>query len=104
MSATFFKGGLRLKAFVFDVLYKDGISLLEQPLVERLQILDATIAPGDILVPTEHHLVRDATTLSLLFEEAISKGLEGLVVKKPDSPYEAELIELYHSQGQRMAR
>jgi DNA ligase 1 len=78
-----------LKAFVFDILYKDGISLLEQPLVERLNILAETIAPGDILVPTEDHLVRDATTLSLLFEEAISKGLEGLVVKKPGSPYEA---------------
>ncbi len=78
-----------LKAFVFDILYKDGTSLLEQPLVERLRILAETIAPDDILVPTEHHIVRDATTLSLLFEEAISKGLEGLVVKKPESPYEA---------------
>ena len=78
-----------LKAFVFDILYKDGTSLLEQPLVERLSILAETIAPDDILVPTEHHIVRDATTLSLLFEEAISKGLEGLVVKKPESPYEA---------------
>src|SRR6266566_3210598 len=73
-----------LKAFVFDILYKDGTSLLE-----RLSILAETIAPDDILVPTEHHIVRDATTLSLLFEEAISKGLEGLVVKKPESPYEA---------------
>src|SRR3989440_9239488 len=78
-----------VKAFVFDILYKDGTSLLEQPLVERLRILAETIAPGDILVPTEHHIVRDAATLSLLFEEAISKGLEGLVVKKPESPYVA---------------
>jgi DNA ligase 1 len=78
-----------LKAFVFDILYKDGTSLLERPLVERLHILAATIAPGDILVPTEHRTVKDAATLSLLFEEAISKGLEGLVVKKPESPYVA---------------
>jgi DNA ligase 1 len=78
-----------LKAFVFDILYKDGTSLLERPLVERLRILAATIAPGDILVPTEHRTVKDAATLSLLFEEAISKGLEGLVVKKPESPYVA---------------
>lgn len=29
---------LPLKAFVFDILYKDGASLLEKPLVERMKI------------------------------------------------------------------
>ncbi len=78
-----------LKAFVFDILYKDGVSLLEKPLVERMKILEETIQPDDVLVLTSHQMVRDAKTLSLIFEEAISKGLEGVVVKKPDSPYEA---------------
>ena len=78
-----------LKAFVFDILYKDGASLLEKPLVERMKILEETIQPDDILMLTSNHIVRDAKTLSLLFEEAISKGLEGVVVKKLESPYEA---------------
>lgn len=78
-----------LKAFVFDLLYKDGVSLLERPLLERLRLLEETIAPGDTLVPTAHQTVGDAHTLSLLFEEAVSLGLEGLVVKKPESPYVA---------------
>ncbi len=78
-----------LKAFVFDILYKDGVSLLEKPLVERMKILEETIQPDDILMLTGHQIVRDAKTLSLLFEEAISKGLEGVVAKKLDSPYEA---------------
>jgi len=78
-----------LKAFVFDILYKDGASLLEKPLVERLKILEETIQPDDVLMLTSHQMVRDAETLSLLFEEAISKGLEGVVVKKLESPYEA---------------
>ncbi len=78
-----------LKAFVFDILYKNGASLLEKPLVERLKILEETIQPDDLLMLTNNHIVRDAKTLSLLFEEAISKGLEGVVVKKLDSPYEA---------------
>ncbi len=34
-----------LKAFVFDILYKDGVSLLEKPLVERMKILEETIQP-----------------------------------------------------------
>ena len=78
-----------LKAFVFDILYKDGASLLEKPLVARMKILEETITPDDILMFTSHQMVKDAKTLSLLFEEAISKGLEGVVVKKLESPYEA---------------
>lgn len=78
-----------LKAFVFDILYRDGVSLIDKPLVERLNILKETIKPGDILIPTSDQIVRDAKTLLLLLEEAISKGLEGVVLKKLESPYEA---------------
>ncbi len=81
---------LPLKAFVFDILYKDGVSLLDSPLAERLKILEETMHPADdTLMLTSSHMVRDAHTLTLLFEEAISKGLEGLVVKKLESRYEA---------------
>ena len=78
-----------LKAFVFDILYKDGASLIDKPMVERMKILEETIKPDGILMLTANHIVRDAETLSLLFDEAISKGLEGVVVKKLESPYEA---------------
>ncbi len=80
---------LPLKAFVFDILYKDGASLLDTPLVERLKILEETLQPDDILMRTASHTVQDAHTLTLLFDEAISLGLEGLVVKKLESRYEA---------------
>src|SRR5260221_13528857 len=52
-------------------------------------MLEATITPDDVLMLTKHQMVRDAKTLSRLFDEAVSLGLEGLVVKKLDSPYEA---------------
>src|SRR2546425_2029003 len=71
-----------LKAFVFDILYKDGASLIDLPMVERMKILEETIKPDDILILTANHIVSDAKTLSLLFDEAISKGLDGVVVKK----------------------
>ena len=80
---------LPLKAFVFDILYKDGVSLLDRPLLERLKILDETLAVDETLIRTASHTVGDAHTLILLFDEAISNGLEGLVVKKPESRYEA---------------
>jgi DNA ligase-1 len=81
---------LPLKAFVFDILYKDGVSLLDTPLVDRLKILEEIMHPADdTLMLTESHTVSDASALTLLFDEAISKGLEGLVVKKLESRYEA---------------
>jgi DNA ligase 1 len=80
---------LPLKAFVFDILYKDGVSLLDTPLLERLKILEETIHVDETLLRAESHSVSDAHTLTLLFDEAISKGLEGLVVKKLESRYEA---------------
>lgn len=78
-----------LKAFVFDILYKDGASLIDKPMIERMNILGETITTDDILMLTSNHIVSDAKTLTLLFDEAISKGLEGVVVKKLESPYEA---------------
>ena len=79
-----------LKAFVFDILYKDGVSLLDTPLAERLKILAEILhLADDTLMLTASHTVEDAHTLTLLFDEAISLGLEGLVVKKQESRYEA---------------
>jgi DNA ligase-1 len=79
-----------LKAFVFDLLYKDGVALLDVPLEERLHILAQTLRPAeDTLMLTRSQLITDAPTLTLLFDEAITKGLEGLVVKRPQSHYEA---------------
>jgi DNA ligase-1 len=87
---------LPLKAFVFDILYKDGVSLLDTPLLERLKILEETMHPSDeTLMLTASHLVEDASALILLFDEAISLGLEGLVVKKPESRYEAGARNFY---------
>jgi len=80
---------LPLKAFVFDILYKDGVSLLDTPLAERLKILEETIEVDDTLMRTASHTMSDAHALTLLFDEAISLGLEGLVVKKQESRYEA---------------
>lgn len=80
---------LPLKAFVFDILYKDGMSLIDKPLKERLAVLRETIKEDGILIPSETQEISDPKPLSLMLEDAISKGLEGVVVKKIDSLYEA---------------
>jgi len=80
---------LPLKAFVFDVLYKDGRSLIDTPLRERLNVLKETIKEDDTLIVSKTQEISDPKTLSLMLEDSISKGLEGVVVKKIDSLYEA---------------
>jgi DNA ligase-1 len=80
---------LPLKAFVFDILYKDGKGLLDLPLSKRMEILKEVLPVDDVLIRTKNQTVKDPKVLSLLLEDAISKGLEGLVVKKLESRYEA---------------
>jgi len=80
---------LPLKAFVFDILYKDGKGLLDLPLSKRMEILKQVLPEDDVLIRTKNQTINEPKTLGLLLEDAISKGLEGLVVKKLESPYEA---------------
>ncbi|MBI4089282.1 MAG: ATP-dependent DNA ligase [Candidatus Levybacteria bacterium] len=80
---------LPLKAFVFDLLYKDGESLIDKPLVERLEILDRTIKEDGVLTKARTRTVSDPKTLNIILQDYISKGLEGIVVKKLESSYEA---------------
>ncbi len=80
---------LPLKAFVFDILYKDGESLIDLPLQERSEILKNTIVDDEILIPAPGVIVDDSEELQALLDDSISKGLEGIVVKRLDSKYEA---------------
>ncbi|HSD98735.1 MAG TPA: ATP-dependent DNA ligase [Patescibacteria group bacterium] len=78
---------LPLKAFVFDILYKNGKALIDEPLEKRLEILKETVENDDTLFVAKTSKINDAKALGLMLDDAISKGLEGIVVKKLNSPY-----------------
>ncbi len=80
---------LPLKAFVFDILYADGKSLIDEPQSTRMKVMEKVVAKGDILLPSPGKVMTDPKELQLMLDDAISKGLEGVVVKKVDSLYEA---------------
>ncbi|MDD1777044.1 MAG: ATP-dependent DNA ligase [Candidatus Helarchaeota archaeon] len=80
---------LPLRAFVFDILYADGKSLLETPLVERMEKLKKVIEKDDTLIASTGEILKSPKDLQLMLDDAISKGLEGVVVKRVDSKYEA---------------
>ena len=90
---------------VFDLLYSDGTLLLETPLMERRQRLEALLtnalqAEGDPslecagdkpagpkLLVAPGKLCSTAAELQLYFEAALARGNEGVMAKAPESPY-----------------
>lgn len=78
-----------LKFFVFDILYKDGKDLLATPLAERRKVLDQTVVPdGRILAISPQITTDDPDVIRSYHEQQLKAGLEGVVVKKWQSPYE----------------
>jgi DNA ligase-1 len=82
------RAAIPLKFMVFDLLYVDGKDLLAAPLSERRGLLEKTVKPGKLLVVAPHIISSDAQEVRKYHEEQLKKGLEGVVVKKWESPYE----------------
>jgi DNA ligase-1 len=80
---------LPLKAMVFDVMYRDGQTLLDMPLMERIKVMTQMVRGSEVLQPEAGVVVDDPERLDVMFENALERGLEGLVVKRVDSPYQA---------------
>lgn len=78
-----------LRAMVFDIMYLEGKSLMDLPVEERVKYLTKEIHGDEVLIPQPGEITSDADRIQTLFEEALSEGLEGLIVKRPDSKYEA---------------
>ena len=80
---------LPLKAMVFDAMYRDGQPLMDRPLLERLKVMQDMVRGTEVLDPQPGVVMDDADRLDKMFEDALERGLEGLVVKRVDSPYQA---------------
>ena len=80
---------LPLVAFIFDILYRNGRDLTELPYDERLAMVDAVIAGSTVLLPAPIIKTDSVEVLTKTLLDNISQGLEGVVVKRPDSKYQA---------------
>lgn len=82
-----------LKLFAFELLYADGINYISTPYEERRKELQRRVKlTGDVFADTvllaPENIVEDGKKLELLFDEAVAKGLEGIMAKKLTGVYQ----------------
>src|ERR671935_799150 len=80
---------LPLIAFIFDVLYRNGRDLTDLPYEQRLKLADEAIKGSAVLLPAPIIKTDSVEVLTKTLLDSISQGLEGVVVKRPDSAYQA---------------
>ena len=80
-----------LRFFAFDLLFADGRDLTTAPLAERRQELEAVIGrePDDPIQVTEYLVTCDPVEAERFFQEMVGRGLEGILAKRPEAPYQA---------------
>ena len=84
--AEVLRAALPLTAFLFDLLWQDGEPILDRPLSERLQRLDA-IVPATMRVP--RLITGDVEEAKAFDADARARGHEGVMVKSLTAPYAA---------------
>eukprot|EP00727_Mastigamoeba_balamuthi_P002230 m51a1_g12003 putative dna ligase 3 (895) ;mRNA; f:142-3815 len=77
--------------FLFDILYLEGESLMDQPITRRRELLESSVAviPNRVEL-SEMQVVREEDDLCAMLTRVIREQLEGLVVKSLDSVYEPD--------------
>ncbi|HKB33393.1 MAG TPA: ATP-dependent DNA ligase [Candidatus Dormibacteraeota bacterium] len=78
-----------MRAFVFDVMFRDGSDLTPLPYEQRFAIVEELLRASDTLVPAPLMKTDSADVLTSELLDNISRGLEGIVAKRLDSPYQA---------------
>ncbi|MGC9778658.1 MAG: ATP-dependent DNA ligase [Candidatus Heimdallarchaeota archaeon] len=80
-----------VKLFLFDILYKDGESLLKKSYPERRQILESLVNDDDVIVLSSREIVNTAEGFEGYFEKAIESGCEGIMAKdiRKETQYQA---------------
>ena len=78
-----------IKFFVFDVLFRVNIGLIDKKLRERKDVLKGLFKNNRTFELASYIITSDPVLLREYHEDQLSKGLEGAVIKKVDSDYQS---------------
>ncbi|MCL5797794.1 MAG: ATP-dependent DNA ligase [Patescibacteria group bacterium] len=78
-----------LKLFAFDCLFADGEEYLYKPYLMRRKKLEQLVEKGDTIYVAHKEIVADPKRLEEIFQDAVTRGLEGVMAKKLDGTYRA---------------
>ncbi|MCL4363967.1 ATP-dependent DNA ligase [Patescibacteria group bacterium] len=81
-----------LRLFCFEMLYLDGKNFINEPFEKRRQSLEQIVKTSrdlkkDVIAVADQEKVSQEDRLEELFDEAIKKGLEGVLAKKINGIY-----------------
>lgn len=77
-----------VRAFVFDVLFLNGRSLLQEPLEKRKDILNTILSPSTLWRLAPMIVTDQADELRAYHQAQLGAGLEGVVIKQLQSVYQ----------------
>src|SRR5260370_2569331 len=78
-----------MRAFIFDVMLREGSDLTPLPYERPFEIVKELLRKSDTLIPAPLTTTDSAEVLTRELLDNISSGLEGVVAKRLDSPYQA---------------
>jgi DNA ligase-1 len=76
-----------VKLYVFDLLYLDGASLIDTPLIDRRERLKTVIQPTEQVEIARCIVTKSGVKARIMFQESLDLGFEGLMIKNPHSLY-----------------
>ena len=76
-----------LKLDVFDILMVEGQSMLDKPFRERRAVLEDMVKQSRHVNVVKQWYLNSGVELQELFLNSVKRGLEGLIVKDPESLY-----------------
>src|SRR6266699_1805018 len=84
-----FAESVPMRAFIFDVMFRDGTDLTPLPYERRFEIARELIRDSETLQTAPLMKTDSAEVLTRELLDNISRGLEGVVAKRLDSTYQA---------------
>ncbi len=78
-----------LVLFAFDLLYADGRDYTPEPYETRFERLARLIRPDGRIRLVDRIVTDDPKAIQQFFDEAIERGMEGILAKRLDAPYQA---------------